>query len=393
MEDTTNERRLAHAFRNFRRVLEAYDFHDPLAKFLTRFYKENRQMGASDRRTATRLCYNYFRSGSVAAEADLLEKLTISEFLCETESDFVARYRPLWHANMGLSVREKVGFLEKEEGIPVRDWLFPFADRLSKSIDREAFVLSHLTQPDLFIRVRRAKTDSVERELSENGIPFERIGPNGYRLPNGTRLEDLKKNVGDFEVQDLSSQQVGGFIGAKPGEKWWDACAGSGGKALMLLDECPDIDLWVSDLRPGILRNLDERFRRADIRTPYRSKVLDLTGRIPNMLQKASFDGILLDAPCSGSGTWSRTPERMVAFSLEKLSEFSELQRKIAANLVPCLKPGGVLVYVTCSVFEDENEAVARFLGSEHGLAVEKTETIKGYGERADSMFVAKLSV
>jgi len=393
MEETINERRLAHAFRNFRRVLDAYDFRDPLAKFLTRFYKENRQMGASDRRTATRLCYNYFRSGNVAAEADALEKLTVSEFLCEAESDFVAFYKPFWLAKMGLPVREKVDFLEKEEGIAVRDRLFPFADRLSQSIDREAFALSLLTQPDLFVRARRAKTDRVERELSENGIPFGKTGPNGYRLPNGTRLEDLKKIAGDFEVQDLSSQRVGDFIGAKPGEKWWDACAGAGGKSLMLLDECPDIDLWVSDLRPGILRNLDERFRRADVRTPYRSKVLDLTGRIPNRLQKASFDGILLDAPCSGSGTWSRTPEMTAAFSSEKLSGCSELQRKIAANLVPCLKPGGVLVYVTCSVFEAENEEIVRFLESEHGLSVEKTETIRGYGERAESMFVAKLRV
>jgi len=391
MEETINERRLAHAFRNFRRVLEAYGFREPLARFLTRFYKENRQMGASDRRTATRLCYNYFRSGNVATETDLLEKLTVSEFLCETESAFVARYKPQWNAKMGLSVREKTDFLEKE-GISVRDRLFPFTDQLSPSIDRDAFVRSLLVQPDLFIRARRAKNGRVERELSKNGIPFGKIEPNGYRLPNGTRLQDLKEIAGDFEVQDLSSQRIGGFINASPGEKWWDACAGSGGKALLLLDACPDIDLWVSDVRPGMLHNLHVRFRRAGLRMPYHAKLLDLaTGRIPNAMEKASFDGILLDAPCSGSGTWARTPEMMQPFSRAKLSGFSERQRKMAANLLPYLKPGGVLVYVTCSVFGAENEQIVQFLETEHGLRVEKTETIKGYGERADTMFAGRL--
>jgi len=388
--ETITDRKLGQQFRNFRRVLDGYDFRDPLARFLTRFYKENRQMGASDRRTASRLCYNYFRSGNVAAEADLLEKLTVSEFLCEAESAFVAHYRPLWNPKMDLSVAEKADFLEKE-GIAVRDRLFPFADLLSPSIAREAFVLSLLVQPDLFIRAQRAKTGRVERELHRNGIPFGKIEPNGYRLPNGTRLQALDRIAGDFEVQDLSSQRIGGFIAPKPGEKWWDACAGSGGKALMLLDACPDIDLWVSDLRPSILRNLDERFQKAGIRVPRRKKVLDLTADLSAVVQKSSFDGILLDAPCSGSGTWSRTPEMMQPFSLDKLSEFSALQRKMAANLLPYLKPGGVLVYVTCSVFEAENEQVVRFLETEHGLTAEKTETIKGYGDRADSMFVAKL--
>lgn len=387
---TVNAHRVGQQFRNFQRVLDAYAFNEPLSRFLSGFYKENRQMGSSDRRITSRLCYDYFRLGNAVPHLDLREKLTIATFLCETESDLVASDKPLWLTKMGAPVSEKLSFLE-EGGLSIRNQLFPFVDYLSKSVDKEAFVLSHLTQPDLFIRVQHGKTDHVEQELQKHAIPFERVEYNCYRLPNGSRLQDLKKIEGYFEVQDLSSQQAIHFVDPKPGEKWWDACAGSGGKSLMLLDTYPHLDLLVSDVRMSVLRNLKERFQKAYVRAPYHQKILDLTADISGVIAKESFDGILLDAPCSGSGTWGRTPEMMQPFTVEKLSEFSSLQKKITGNVIPYLKPGGILLYITCSVFEAENENIVQFLEKEHGLAVEKMEIIKGYLKKADSMFIACL--
>src|SRR5690606_14676746 len=108
-------------------------------------------------------------------------------------------------------------------------------EHLSPSVDKELFLQSQLLQPDLFIRVKRGKEQKVSRELERHALPFRQIGPQAFSLPNGTKLQDVKSINGDYEVQDWSSQRTLEFIKAEKGEYWWDACAGSGGKALMFL--------------------------------------------------------------------------------------------------------------------------------------------------------------
>ncbi|MCY4779220.1 RsmB/NOP family class I SAM-dependent RNA methyltransferase [Sphingobacterium sp. UT-1RO-CII-1] len=385
-----NPRRVEQQVRNFERMIEAYDNHEPFSRFLTRFYKANKQMGSSDRRAASRLCYNYFRLGKALSHTEKLIKLTIAEFLCEEKSDVVGLYQPEWVAYQGKSIGDKVRFLE-QIGFLIEGDLFPLADRLSAAIDRRNFELSHLKQPDLFIRVQTDAIEKVEKELTQNAIAFKREQGNAYRLDNGTRLQDLAKIKGLYEVQDLSSQQTIDFIPAANGRAWWDACAASGGKSLMLLDKYPNINLLVSDIRLSILRNLDERFMQAGIKNEYRKKVIDLSKDAFPVLGAERFDGVVLDVPCSGSGTWGRTPEAMLDFSESQIRTYTTLQKTICSNAIPFLKSGGTLTYITCSVFADENEEVVKHLVQEHGLTVEKMETIAGYTHGADSMFAALL--
>jgi 16S rRNA (cytosine967-C5)-methyltransferase len=169
---------------------------------------------------------------------------------------------------------------------------------------------------------------------------------------------------------------------------WWDCCAASGGKSLLLHALEPSVYILASDNRASSLLNLELRFKQAGI-TQFRRREIDLLAEI-NSIEKDSMDGIILDAPCSGSGTWSRTPEMLSQFNESQIEKFIYLQRTIAENAVQFLKPGCPLVYITCSVFKEENEeAVAYFLAN-LPLKLEKMELIKGYESKADTMFVAR---
>lgn len=158
----------------------------------------------------------------------------------------------------------------------------------------------------------------------------------------------------------------------------------------MLHDAVPDVRLLVSDTRMTILRNLDERFDAAGI-TDYRRKIIDLTKSPVPILGNELFDGVIVDIPCSGSGTWGRTPERLTQFDTGKLKDFGALQRDIVAQAAAFVCPGKPLVYITCSAFVDENEHMVEYMESHCGLQLERMEILHGYQQRADTMFVARM--
>lgn len=152
----------------------------------------------------------------------------------------------------------------------------------------------------------------------------------------------------------------------------------------------PKVKLLVSDVRETSLGNLQERFQLAGIKD-YQKKVIDLLQNNDQILHHYEFDGVLLDAPCSGAGTWGRTPEMLYFFEEHKVSNYAKLQKAIAENVVKYLKPGKPLIYMTCSVFKEENEEVVAHLLENFPLKLESQELISGYRDKADSMFVARL--
>jgi 16S rRNA (cytosine967-C5)-methyltransferase len=169
----------------------------------------------------------------------------------------------------------------------------------------------------------------------------------------------------------------------------WDCCAGSGGKSIMAYDLNPAIDLVVSDVRESILANLKKRFEIAGIKN-YRSLILDLAnGNTQHSIINNQSSIIIADVPCSGSGTWSRTPEQMFYFDAGKIDEYAAIQKKIVSNIIPHLQPGGQLLYITCSVFKKENEELVNYLKEKFHLLLLKMELLKGYKQKADTMFVA----
>jgi 16S rRNA (cytosine967-C5)-methyltransferase len=382
--------RAQHQLRNFSRALELYGGEIPLARFLKEFFRRNRQMGAADRRGVSRLLYTYYRLGKAAKELPEIERLAIALFLCAPSDEVLAYLRPDLHALAALPLSGKIAFLEADPAFcfTVGD-VFPYSRHFSDAIDGDIFCASLFTQPDLFIRPHPGKRDQITAALTAVRIPFSEEG-DALRLPNSTKLDQVFPDQRLFEVQDLSSQQTGDFFRPGKWDKWWDACAASGGKSILLSTQQPDISLVVSDVRESILDNLGERFRNAGIRR-YQKKLLDLTESPEPVLHDYEFDGIILDAPCTGSGTWGRSPEMISQFEESSIRNFQSLQRSIASNVVNYLKPGKPLIYITCSVFKEENEDMTAYLAERYGFTSESSCILKGYETKADTMYVSRL--
>ena len=380
--------------RTFLKVLESFPGDRPISKFLPEFFKKNKQMGSTDRRMASRLLYNYFRLGKALVNKNKEERLLLAEFLCHSvDNPFLQHFRPDLNQKIELPFDEKLAYAQENEGLVLSE-IFPFYKHLSEGIDESAFLESFFVQPDLFIRVNPKSLKVVLNTLQESTIGYKQIEELTIALPNGTNLNALFPEtsflIKPYEVQDLSSQYTLSYFKPNPYEYWWDACAASGGKSLLLFSEQPNVKLLVSDIRESVLDNLDERFLAAGLRT-YQKKIIDLTKNADPELHHYEFDGIILDAPCSGSGTWGRTPEMISQFEEYKIQGFQNLQKTIATNALKYLKPGKPLIYITCSVFREENEEVVNYLVSEHSMKLESLELIKGYTKKADTMFVARL--
>ncbi|HVS95205.1 MAG TPA: hypothetical protein VHE54_01930, partial [Puia sp.] len=171
---------------------------------------------------------------------------------------------------------------------------------------------------------------------------------------------------------------------------FWDTCAASGGKSILAHDLYPGMSLTVSDIRESILHNLRVRFRAAGIEK-YQAFRIDLAVQPPPK-QSAGADLVLADVPCTGSGTWSRTPEQLYFFRPEKILQYSQLQKKIIRNIVQHLAADASLVYSTCSVFKKENEEMVAFIRDELGLHCQRASPIEGYRRRADTLFAARFA-
>ncbi|BAU55986.1 RNA methyltransferase [Mucilaginibacter gotjawali] len=378
--------------KTFQRILDEYPAETPLSKFLPGFYRQNKQMGSTDRRVASRLVYNYFRLGRALPNLPADERLFIAEFLCNTQlNSFLQHFKPEWAACIDFTLTDKLTMVKAVHPDFALDDVFPWTTQLSANIDKDAFLKSFFVQPDLFIRVYKGFENQVKAALAVAEVAFKDEGNGCLALPNGTRLETIITNPHWYEVQDYSSQQTARYFKPNKWDYWWDACAASGGKSLLLHDQEPTVKLVVSDIRESILANLDERFQQAGL-TKYQKKLLDLTQNNDLLLHDYAFDGIILDAPCSGSGTWGRTPEMISQFDTHKIEFFQRLQQGIARNVVKYLKPGKPLVYITCSVFKAENEDIVSFMVKEMGLKLEEQTVLKGYGNKADTMFVARLA-
>ncbi len=369
------------------KIINGYNGALPLHHSLKAFFKANPHMGSRDRKKIQQLVYQYLRLGCWQAALPVKERILLGVFLCEqSEDELLGFFRPDWNEHAAASLDEKLsmaGFAWDEQAA------FPFAAHLSDGISAVTFTRSHLLQPHLFIRTRPGKKQGIVRLLDAAGIPFETVGESALALPNGTKTEVVIPDKSWYEIQDLSSQETGQRFQPEAGEHWWDCCAASGGKSILLHDLQPNIHLLVSDVRASILDNLKKRFAEAGLKN-YSSKVLDLTSpSLRSQMPRTRFSGIILDAPCSGSGTWGRTPESIRFFKESQIAEYAALQKRIAGNVTPFLEPGGRLVYITCSVFREENEDAVAFLQRECGVEIEESGVISGYGRGADTMFVA----
>jgi len=395
-DDTSSPKKENH-FRRYLEYAEAlianYDGKEPFHLYLKRYFSANKKHGSRDRKQIVSLCYCYFRLGFGAISTMAVEeKLILAAFLIgEKPSAFLDAFNPEWNKNINLSIDRK---LEMVKDIFDDKKIFPFREALSNEINRPAFSLSFLVQPKLYIRIRPGNHNAVFDKIKSKNISFEKINDRCLSFASNERLTDILDIDKEAVIQDYNSQQTLSPLAFRLppsafGISVWDCCAASGGKSILAFDLLKNIELTVTDTRKNILKNLEERFNKAGIKN-YHSFPADLAiSNSATPVKGKFFDLIIADVPCSGSGTWARTPEQLHYFKKEHIYEYAALQKKIINNVAKVLKDKGYLLYITCSVFKEENEENVNFFKNEPGFELIESKYLKGYKMQADTLFVA----
>ena len=281
-------------------------------------------------------------------------------------------------------------------GIPPRRPAVAFRDRLTESLQ---------TAPPTWLRLpvgMGAKALDALRAAGLAAIAHPQL-PDAIRVDRGANLWGLPKEISrTLDIQDLASQAVGHVCAPNPRSRWWDVCAGSGGKALhlaMLMKNRGSI--LATDVRESILAQFERRKREAGLRLVELRRWDGLKEPAP----EGAFDGILLDAPCSGLGTWHRNPDARWRTTDERVSELAGIQATLLAACAPRLTPGGALVYATCTLTEAENHGVLDAFLAAHpdftpspfpnplnGVPCDGRLTIFPWEGPCNGMFIARLT-
>lgn len=371
-------------------MLAQYSGREPFHLYLSRYFRDHKKLGARDRRQYRALLYSYFRVGSAFTGLPRAQQLIAGDSVMqppETEAWRRAIHEAYPHLDLkGPSPEIRLAEAPSSWSL---QWSFPFSEDLSPHISVDALRRRMLTQPSVFIRVRPSCEERVVTDLDAQQLRWERLDADGaYRLPPQARLHDLASyQEGCFEIQDAHSQQTLRAYRRFLEGRWWDVCAGAGGKTLLMKHLAPEVNIWASDAREAALRNLRLRARRHHIKLKDIA-VRDLSRQGPPP-DWPSFDGLLVDAPCTGSGTWARTPESR-CYPPGNPHDKSPLQDQLIDHALPALKPGGLLLYITCSVYSIENEQRVQRMSQRHGMHLQRTDYIRTYSD-ADVLFVAAL--
>lgn len=387
---------LRYIYQHIAAILSHYDGSLPLTHFLKNYYKQYPKLGSRDRKILSEMAYCWYRAERGLNPALSFEdRIHAALFLCASNQKVINPLLPdALKLNDGLSYAQKQEVLNlhfASGNVFSLQSLWGFDTKLSDGIDMQQWLQTMLSQPDMFIRIRRNK-EKLSGILQSHSISYKEITADCIALPNGSKIDEILPEA-DYVVQDASSQQTGSFFHPLPKQHWWDCCSGAGGKSLLLTDKQPAIKLTVSDTRESILHNLIQRFKRYGLPLPATVKA-DIANEKDVQLQlgTATFDGIICDVPCTGSGTWARTPEQLYFFREDTLRQITGVQKSIAANAVSHLKAGGTIIYITCSVFREENEdVVTHILLQSSNIELISMQLINGAAVHADSMFVAVL--
>jgi 16S rRNA (cytosine967-C5)-methyltransferase len=375
-----------------KKIIETYHGEHPFAFHIKKYFSANKKYGSKDRKSIATLCYNYFRLGNMCQQKQIEERILIATFLCQNKHSAILQVlHPDFNDKILLPLQEKIAFLN----FAVEN-VFPSVDEVSDEIDKDSFYKSFFIQPALFLRLRPSHHESVLSKLLKANISFNQLSDKCIELQNTTALDAIINLNKEAVVQDASSQQVFNYLNtialSTKGKNItvWDCCAASGGKSILLADKLhKKIRLTVSDIRENILHNCKKRLQQAGINM-YKNFIADVA--LPTFTESDKYSIIICDVPCTGSGTWARTPEQLSFFKKNTIAEFEKKQKAIAGNAIKQLNDDGLFFYITCSVFKQENEAVVAFLQAQASVQLLDMQYIKGYEKQADTMFVAVFS-
>ncbi|HEY9154125.1 MAG TPA: RsmB/NOP family class I SAM-dependent RNA methyltransferase, partial [Opitutaceae bacterium] len=334
-------------------VLAGVSSRTPADAVLRAFFAKNRRLNSDVRRQITRAFFSYYRWREWLDPRDPWQKKAADALALQDRFDAKAESIKI----EALRARSVPAWLASEVELPaetLRQW------------QRE---------PTLWLRSRPSQTNALAQALGEAEVVSPsmlarvglRVNANEVTALRYAGNQDLFTTAGfqegQFEIQDLASQLVGYACAPKSGETWWDACAGEGGKTLHLADLMGGKgSIWASDRSERRLETLKRRTARAKIFN-YRTALWDGSAKLPT---KTKFDGVLLDAPCSGVGTWQRNPHARWTTDLRDVQELAAVQTEMLNGIAPALKPGGRLVYAVCTLTRSETKAVADAFTAAH---------------------------
>lgn len=369
-------------------------------KVIEYILRQDRRRGSSDRAFIADTVYGVVRYKRLYQEITGVERINGPHACWRLMAAHVVvsgGTLPPWEEFSKISPEKIISAYQKcrkvrkvRESIP--DWLDRMGmDELPDVWEAEISALN--TQAPVVLRVNTLKTDmaSLRRALAGNGI----VGKDVPGCPDALELVTRKNvfdtdafRVGMFEVQDASSQKVSALLDPRPGMRVVDACAGAGGKTLHIsaLMEGKGT-ITAMDIFSGKLEELKKRARRAGASniTP---KVIEGSKTIKRM--KESADRLLLDVPCSGLGVLRRNPDAKWKLTPEFIDSVTQTQAEILSSYSAMLKPGGRMVYSTCSVLPRENGMqVARFLTENSGYKLLEEHSLLASRDGYDGFYMA----
>lgn len=332
-------------------IESARDDGPPADALVTRYFRTRRYAGSKDRRAVRELVFRAIRRTAERPESGRAAILG----LAKDDPDLLG----LFGQPRGPEpLRE--GEPASDAGV-VPDWLVPELSPLAGPEEWPAL----MERAPLDLRVNHARTS---REAMLAAFPQAQptpLSPWGLRLPPDSRIDDTAAyREGLVEVQDEGSQLIALACDAQPQQRILDLCAGAGGKSLALAAAAPGATILAADANRARLSKLAPRAARAGATID--TRLLNPSTELDQLDDwRGSADLVLVDAPCSGSGTWRRNPEARWRLTPERLDRLVALQRRLLDIGAELVTPGGALIYAVCSLFTREGEGqIQTFLGS-----------------------------
>jgi len=323
---------------------------------VARYFKTRRYAGSKDRRAVRELVYRAIRAWPEPPRSGR------SALLGLADSDIASLFDGSPHAP---ALAEAGEGSEQPQGV-IPHWL---ADRFDPLAGADEGLLG---RAPLDVRVNRLRGTREEAQAAIGGEPTP-LSPLGLRLPEGTAVDESEAwRSGLVEVQDEGSQLLALACAAVPGMTVVDLCAGAGGKTLALAAEMENRGRIVAcDVDRARLSRMRPRLERAGV-SIVEPRLLD-PGREREALAglKDEADLVLVDAPCSGTGTWRRNPELRWRLDPVKLERVMKLQAHLLDIAVEMVRPGGVLVYSVCSLLAEEGRGQAEAFGVRSSMVPE----------------------
>jgi 16S rRNA (cytosine967-C5)-methyltransferase len=329
-------------------------------KALSDWGRSSRFAGSKDRAALRDLVFDALRKrASCAARGGSLTGRGLMLGLCADSDDPALMFTGEGHAPAVLT-SEEIAHLQSELTLPVAvandmpDWVWPvWQDDLGEDATDAAQILR--SRAPLYLRVnqRRGSIVNAIASLAAEGVAVSahEVQLGCLRVETNPRRVKLSQayETGLIEVQDAASQTAVSQLTIPDGARVLDYCAGGGGKALAISDGF-DCSVTAHDIAEQRMKDIAPRAERAGANI--------LQAQTDALEAAGLFDVVIVDAPCGGSGTWRRNPEAKWAFTENKLNSFSALQAEVIATAATYVRPGGMLYYMTCSVFTAENDSV-----------------------------------